>query len=174
MPVGYTREMREARAAQQAAASSQQGLSNVTQEAKTSIAPPVTRETRKPFGSTNQKLAYPARPGYHRHWFNDDHGRIDMASEAGYKHVAYDKGPKTGKNVERIVGTREGGHPITAFLMEITQEWRDEDMEKQETKNISVDEAIRRGQLDKVNPKDASKFYPSAQGRQISLTRGSR
>ena len=30
---------------------------------------------RKPFGTFDQKLAYPSREGFHRHWFNDEPGR---------------------------------------------------------------------------------------------------
>lgn len=128
----------------------------------------ITRETRKPFGSTSQKLAYPDRPGYHRHWFNDNPGRIEGAQDAGYTHV---QDSRKGTNVERVVGTREGGHPIVAFLMEIPQEWFDDDMKAYEEQVAGREAAIVRGQVEKASPQDASKYYPTAQGRNITLTR---
>jgi hypothetical protein len=137
-------------------------------EQEAQVAPPVTRGTRRPFGSMMQKLAYPKRPGYHRHWFNDNSGRIEYATdEAGYTHV---KDPKTGKNVSRVVGTREGGNPITAFLLEIPDEWFNDDMLRYEQENAARDDAMRRGQVTTKEPEDQAKFYPSAQGRGISIT----
>jgi hypothetical protein len=85
------------------------------------------RAARRPFGSMQQKLAYADRPGYHRHWFNDAKNRINDALGAGYEHVK----DKEGKNVSHVVGTTEQGGPLTAFLMEIPQEWYDEDMAAQ-------------------------------------------
>jgi hypothetical protein len=179
-PAGFTREMREARAAQQAQAAA--GLSDTPPavaappSADGEIARTITRENRRPFGATTQKLAYPPRPGYYRHWFNDEPGRILGAEEAGYAHVKHDRGPKNGQNVEAVVGRRESGHPQMAYLMEIPQEWRDDDTAAYEAKNASIEAAIKKGSVavDKADPKDVAKFYPSAQGRQISLTRGSR
>lgn len=128
---------------------------------------PLTRSSRRPFGAMAQKLAYPPRAGFHRHWFNDNPGRIDFAvEEAGYKHVV---DAKTGKDVCRVVGTREGGAPITAFLLEIPEEWFNDDMARYEQEADSRDDAIRRGQVIAKRPEDQSKFYPSAQGRNIQI-----
>lgn len=173
---GYTKEMREARAAKLAA---QPGLASVPAPtfAATADAEPVptgrpTRHTRKPFGSTNQKLAYPQREGYHRHWFNDNPGRIEYATdEAGYTHV---KDPRTGKNVQRVVGTREGGHPIIGYLLEIPQEWFDDDMARYENENAARDDAIRRGAVKAEKPEDRGRFYPEAQGRGIKIDQSTR
>lgn len=97
---------------------------------------------RKPFGNRGQKLQYAARAGYHRHWFNDDPGRVMAATEAGYTHVT---DQKTGRNVSAVVGHNEGGNPLSAFLMETSQEWYDEDMAAQQREVDKVDEAIHRG-----------------------------
>lgn len=99
---------------------------------------------RKPFGNRGQKLAAAARVGYHRHWFNDDPGRILAATEAGYTHVL---DQKSGRNVSATVGHNEGGNPVLAFLMEMSQEWYDEDMAAQQREVDLVDKAIHRGAI---------------------------
>lgn len=111
---------------------------------------PVTRETRKPFGSQAQKLAYAQRPGYHRRWFNDVPGRIVDAQEAGFALVVgEDK-----KNVSRPVGVNEAGGALIAYLMEIPQDWYDEDMAREQAKVDEVDRAIRRGGIEGEPGKD--------------------
>src|ERR1700727_481844 len=99
------------------------------------------RPKRKPFGSLEQKLAYPDRVGFHRHWFNDSKNRIARALEAGYTHVE----DKDGKNVCYIVGTSESGGPLHAFLMEIPQEWYNEDMAAEQALIDEKESAIKRG-----------------------------
>lgn len=101
----------------------------------------VSKEARKPFGSQIQKLAYPAREGYHRHWFNETPGRIDDALAAGYTHVE----DKEGSKVKRVVGVSEGGTALMAYLMETPEEWYKEDMAAQQALINATDEAIRRG-----------------------------
>lgn len=100
-----------------------------------------SREARRPFGSTTQKLAYPARPHYHRHWFNDTPGRVEEALQAGYTNVE----DKEGKRVVRVVGVSPSGGPLNAYLMEIPEEWYQEDMVAQQKRVDEMDSAIRRG-----------------------------
>lgn len=122
---------------------------------------PQRKSTRKPFGRMQQKLAYPDRPGFHRHWFNDIPGRIVRAQEAGYDHVKDDEG----KNVSRIVGTAESGGPLHAFLMEIPEEWWKEDLAAEQAEVDRKEQSMKRGtpQGD-ANPKD---FYVPGQGIKI-------
>lgn len=129
----------------------------------------IRRETRQPFGSQTQKLAYPKREGYHHHWFNDTPGRVDQALQAGYVHVK----DKTGKNVSRVVGTQDGGGGLTAFLMEIPQEWYDEDMAREEERNFATEAAIKRGDLVGAPGMDnAERFYPGTKsGQKITISR---
>jgi len=118
--------------------------------------------TRKPFGSQDQKMAYPEREGYHRHWFNDSPGRIYRATEAGYTHViGHDE-----EKVSLVVGSKEGGGPLLAYLMEVPQEWWEED--RKSTQKITDDtlNAIERGKS--TNPQDGQ--YIPAQG--ISIRQG--
>jgi hypothetical protein len=121
------------------------------------------RVARKPFGALDQKLAYPDRPGYHRHWFNDVAGRVARAQEGGYEHVK----DHEGKNVTRIVGTAEGGGALHAFLMEIPEEWYQEDMAAQQNEINAKEAAIRRGEADR---KEGDGRYVPAQG--ISIKHG--
>lgn len=121
------------------------------------------RPKRRPFGSLEQKLAYPERPNFHRHWFNDAKNRIDRALEAGYEHVK----DKEGKNVSYVVGTAEAGGPLHAFLMEIPQEWYDEDMAAQQKERDERMSAIKRGD---ANRQEGDGRYVPAQG--ISITHG--
>lgn len=127
----------------------------------------VTREKRRPFGSQNQKLAYEARVGYHRHWFNDLPGRIEQALEAGYTHVE----DREGKKVARVVGINPAGGPQTGFLMEIPQEWYDEDMAQQAAIDHEREMAIKTGSVSGQPGKDGV-YVPEARG--IKVTSGKR
>lgn len=123
------------------------------------------RASRKPFGAMDQKLAYAQREGFHRHWFNDTPGRVARAIEAGYEHVK----DMAGKTVSRVVGTAEGGGPLTAFLMEIPEEWYKQDMAAQQKDIDLKEEAIRRG---KFESKEGDGRYIPSQG--ISITTSKR
>lgn len=111
---------------------------------------------RKPFGSHTQKLAYPAREGYHRHWFNDTRARIMRAGEAGYEHVK----DHTGKNVETVVGVSDGGEALHAFLMEIPEEYYKEDMAAEQLRIDEMDKSIRRGADTNGEPGKDGRYIP--------------
>jgi hypothetical protein len=170
---GRSREARMAREAERNAA-----IESQTQARQESLAAAdivietpggrrVTRDSRKAFGNQSQKLAYPNRVGYHRHWFNDTPGRVAGAAESGYTHV---KDPVTGQNVSHVVGVANTGGALTAFLMEIPEEWWRDDMAEQEKVNVAKEEAIKGGAQAK-DASDREKFYPTAQGRHIQVTR---
>ena len=116
---------------------------------------------RKPFGTMEQTMAYPKREGYHRHWFNDVRDRISRAQEAGYEHVK----DNAGKNVQMVVGTAEGGGAMHAFLMEIPQDWYDEDMRAQQDLVNEREAQIKRGESDR---QAGDGRYVPAQGIKIS------
>lgn len=123
----------------------------------------VSREARKPFGSQQQKLAYPVREGFHRHWFNEEPGRIDKALEAGYSHVE----DKEGRKVQRVVGVATSGSALMAYLMEIPEEWYKEDMGLQQKLIDEQADAIKRGALEST-PGDG-RYVPS---RGITIREG--
>ena len=149
---GRSREAREMKA---------QGLAGV--EVNGPEGRPQRNLDRKPFGSQVQKLAFPPRPGYHRHWFNEEPGRIPQALENGYAHVI-DKA--TQKPVTRVVN--KGG--MQAFLMEIPQEWFEDDMAAQQKAVNDKEDTIKRGQVEAADPRERdSRFTNTAQGRKIDI-----
>ena len=127
----------------------------------TAEVPAGNRPTRRPFGTMQLKLAHEIRKGFHGHWFNDIPGRISRALEAGYEHVK----DKEGKNVSRVVGTAEGGGALIAFLMEIPEEWYQEDMKQEQSQIDAKEEMMRTGKLD-----SPEKGYVGAQG--ITIQKG--
>lgn len=127
----------------------------------------VPKDARQPFGSTTQKLAYPARPGFHRHWFNDDPGRIDAALAAGYTHVL----DKKGENVHKVVGVNTAGGPLEGYLMELPEEWYQEDMARQHAETEKIQDAIKRGAV-AGSPGEDGRYIPAA--TPIKVTSGRR
>ena len=126
-------------------------------------APRERRKVRNPFGSQKLKMAWPPRTGYFRHWFNDEPGRVIEAQAGGYTFVQ----DHSGKNVEIVVDKTTGKK---AFLMEIPQEWYDEDMAEQQAKIEEMKSSISRGDIKQKSAQDGDeRFYASAQGRKISV-----
>ena len=129
-----------------------------TRQARSTERTPAERQTRVPLGTLRSKLTAESREGYHRHWINDVAGRLSQALAGGYNFV-HSKGEKVGEGQElssynlgtmtsRIVGNHENGAPMSAYLMEIKQEWRDEDMAEKAKADALIDEQIKGGALD--------------------------
>lgn len=138
---------------------------DVGQQSALSPSPVTARpaRVRKPFGSTSQKLYWPPRPGFHRHWFNDAPGRIEEAIEAGYDHVQ----EKGGQPVKRKVGKHSSGDAMYAFLMETPEEYFQEDMAAQQK---LVDEKIAgvyEGEVlrERLGPTESKRTYMKDMGR---------
>jgi hypothetical protein len=113
------------------------------------------RKARTPFGMYRTKLNAEQRPGFKRRWFNDDQGRIQRAEEAGYVVVMDDvtKKPRT-----QVAGNHKNGEVMFAVLMEIPEEFWNEDFEaKQESLN-EVDRSIMMGRNDEE--KGANMYVP--------------
>ena len=91
---------------------------------------------RVPFGQQALKLDYEQREGYQRRWINDTPGRIRRAMQGGWVHVE-----ENGKPVD--YGVSSGG--LKAFLMEIPNEFYDEDFEQKQEKLNEVDDQVYRG-----------------------------
>lgn len=133
------------------------------------------RNQRKSFGAFQQKLAYPARPGYYRYWFNDEPGRIAQATDAGYSFV---KDPQTGQNVARAVGTRKEGGALMAYLMELPIELWEEDHAKVHRRTDEIETAVRKSKVllsDNDSPgEDEGNFYVPRGGSSVRDGIGSR
>jgi hypothetical protein len=83
-------------------------------------------KNRQEWGVFSQKLALPARPGYHRHWFNDVAGRIDEAKASGWAHV---KNPRDGTPLKRPVGTGRDNNVLYGYAMELPNVFWQEEMD---------------------------------------------
>lgn len=105
------------------------------------------RPKRIPLGTRNV-LRYPKRPGYHRHVINDVDDNILVHQQAGYEIVQKKDLPsgdaragdasQMGMPVSKEVG---GG--TKGILMEIKQEWYDEDMKTKQVKIKSDESAMK-------------------------------
>lgn len=117
------------------------------------------RGIRKPFGAFTQKLAIPQRPGYRRHWFSDEPGRVDEAASNGWAHVK----DKDGKPVKRVVGRGRDGGPMYGFAMELPKIFWDEDMAaKHRVAQDRIDEIKKnpiRAKTGQSDRSDEGKFY---------------
>jgi len=110
------------------------------------------RPARVPMGARNV-LNAPERPGYVRYWFNDVNNQIQEAMAAWWEPVKKEDmqigDPRTGTHsqlgevVMRVVGSHDG-QPIRAVLMEIPNEYYEEDMARQQAKVDEIENALRR------------------------------
>lgn len=112
------------------------------------------RKERKNFGGFNLKLSARTRDGFHRCFMNDD-GNVDEALDSGYTFVkkeGFEDQPGTdlGTNDRRLVGKKEDGSPLYAYLMEIEQEFFEEDQAKIQAVCDDRDNAIRQGAIKPV------------------------
>lgn len=117
---------------------------------------------RVPLGSPTQKLTirdYGGQlDGYVPRWVNDKGARISQALQGGYEPVlkddriaagaaGEDRNSDMGSWVSQIVGTKEDGSPMRAYLMRIKREWYDEDQKAKQKQVDAIDEAIKGGRI---------------------------
>lgn len=122
------------------------------------------REERVGLGTYRKELTVPdklRKPGYVLRWVNDDVGRLDAAQRGGYQFVQnpdnihIGEGIETGNSdlgsrISRIVDkSARLGNPMRAYLMEIKQEWYEEDQNKKLAEVESIDEQILQGRFGK-------------------------
>ncbi len=117
------------------------------------------RKERIPFGTARQKLSVAGKEGKVRRWVNDIGGRCQLAENGGYEFVT-DDGLKIGdtdigsgnqsldSRVSRIVGTQADGSPLTAFLMEIDEEFYKADQDEKQKKLDLIDDQILHGNIE--------------------------
>jgi hypothetical protein len=103
-----------------------------------------------------------ARAGYHRRYVNDYAGRIDMFLKAGYAFVKHDTDESTGQVqdpsvmdsscIRKVVNkTLQEGMGRYAYLMEIPQEWWEEDQQLKDSKTIELE--------NEIDPTQSTKAY---------------
>jgi hypothetical protein len=127
---------------------------------------PVTDETRKPLGRLKPKLAVGNVPaGYHARWINDtDKGRVREALEAGY---AFMKGDD-GKPVQRVVGVKKGGGPLTAYHMIIPLHWYLKDQVEKAGNRAERRSDMMRGNTERGGPGVDGRYVPMRGNAPIS------
>lgn len=118
----------------------------------------------RPMSDGQLKLEVPERPGYHRHWFRGDAGRIARARQAGYTHVQigdvqvnnFDLGGDATKDGNSDLGslvsitsggTTEDGQPERMYLMECPDEIFEHAQSILAARVDSVAEALRGGMV---------------------------
>lgn len=122
------------------------------------------RSKRVPFGRRQQKLAYPRRPEYHRHWFADHPGRVEEARAAGWEHVK----DHEGKIVSKLHGRHRDGRAMIGYLMEIPEVIWEEDLLVDQRRVDEGEQGIRAGNLPTGKSVEGqSNFYVPTQGISI-------
>ena len=103
------------------------------------------RKSRVPLGVSRIKLNASKREGYVRRWINDVPGRLNAAQQAGYEFVSDDPlaaSTNTGTRISQVVDKSTG---LTSYLMEIPEEFYEEDQAKKAEDLDKIDEELRRG-----------------------------
>lgn len=121
---------------------------------------PQGRGRRVPLGGFTQRLGGEHRPGYVARWFNDEGGRIAQALEAGYEFV-YHKGAEStdpGNRISQIVSKETG---MRAYMMEIREEWYNEDQAVKQKSINEVEAQFKRGKDIAGEPGIDGRYIPS-------------
>ena len=116
------------------------------------------RSKRVPLGVARSKLSVPVRLGYQRRWINDAEGRIANAESGGYQFAVDDKlqigqqdidneNRDLGARISRVVDKTTGQK---AYLMEIKEDFYEEDQTAKIRKVEEVDRRIKTGKLEAV------------------------
>lgn len=141
----------------------------VREESHEPVREPQGRSARVPLGVRKQKLIAEPRPGYVPRWINDDGDRIQQAIQGGWDFVLKDKEATSddlGNRISRIVGSKSSGGALTAYLMEIREDWfRADQIAKQEKIN-ATESLIKRGELGQKPGVDG------AYNKHIKITQG--
>lgn len=132
------------------------------------------RNKRVPLGVARSRLSVAGRQGYVRRWINDSEGRLQMAQEGGYQFVQdgavkqigdpdiANENRDLGARVSRVVNQSTGQR---AYLMEIKEDFYQEDQSAKVAKVEETDRRIRKGKLEEVE-----ESYIPDQGRGIQIT----
>ena len=114
------------------------------------------RRARAPLGGMRMRLEVEKREGYHRHWFNDEPGRVDAAWNNDYEYVMTEDGEKK----KELVGTDRNGKPLYAYLMEKPEDWHQEDQQAKQARIDAIDRQIHGGAVNtEQGPLQSQEFY---------------
>jgi hypothetical protein len=94
--------------------------------------------SRKGFGSQQQKLAVPRRPGFEPYWFNDEPERIAMARAAGWTPRLDENGVPMSRVVDKNTGMK-------AYLHDIPEAWYKADLAAGQKRPDEVERQLKGG-----------------------------
>jgi hypothetical protein len=120
------------------------------------------KRMRIPVGLRRSKLYAPQRPGFHRRWVNDLPGRVEVFMNGGWDMVSKDGKPWM-SNVSQ-------SEKMMAYLMEIPDEFYNEDFAAKQEALDETDFAIYRGRLNE-EPGD-HRYVPRSTPIKMSVERG--
>ncbi len=94
-----------------------------------------------------KRLTSKQRPGYVRRWFNNETTRLADALAGGYEYVKDDTAKTSDKRAQdhSQMGSNASqpvGNNVTAYLMEIPEEWYREDQAAKETMIADSEESF--------------------------------
>jgi len=118
------------------------------------------RRKKNVYGRGRYKLTTPEIQGYMTRWANDDGVRIqalteqddydfvlksEISNEVGDPDI--EGNSDMGSQVRRIVGTKENGEPLYAYLLKIRKEFYEENQKEKQDEIDEVERQIKRGQF---------------------------
>lgn len=132
------------------------------------------RKERVPLGTMRKKLTIPdglIPKNKVARWVNDHPGRLFAAQQGGYEFVddplaKIGEGPENQRDmlstkISRLVGTKEGGSPLMAYLMVINKSFYDADKKEKDRELDEIDTAIKGGNVQGEIGKDG-KYIPAS------------
>ena len=131
------------------------------------------RMNREDFGDSNLRMTAPraikqwaAKNNKVLRFVNDDKARISQLVGQDWDFVKYEEGQieesvqEMGSGYSIVVGNKENGEPLKAYLMAKEKDWYQDDQKMKQQAVDEVDEEIRGGKLVNVEqsyqPKDGS------------------
>lgn len=137
-------------------------------------------------GLSPEQEQYFNEKGEQYHWFNDTTGRLQLKESQDWRYVTQDElqaggigrvGDVTareglGDKVTRVVGTKDNGEPILAYLMAIPKEFYEDDQAAKSEGVIKKQEAMLSGIDSQGRPGDKEGRYIPQPG--INFPRGAK
>lgn len=127
------------------------------------------RKKRVPLGVPRAKLAVNKRTGYVRRWINDRDGRIIRAKEGGYNFVKSEDAEFVDSDVcnTNTISKVVDSDGTKAFLMEISEQFYEEDQIEKRNFVDRTEEALRKGEDSHGTPGRDGRYIPK-EGIKIS------
>lgn len=109
-------------------------------------------ERKKTPGALNgQRLYATPRKGYRRRFVNDTPGRVQSLEANGWQMVKHENSgafsTDDGVNTSQVVGSSKEGGALRTFLMEIPEEFYQEDQAEKENRNKQKEESLKTASL---------------------------